>query len=121
MQRDVSIGNLLKLNRPVNMQPFSIRKLYQFWIAVEDETKIGNRLDIKDRVAELNKLQAESGIDYSSAIQEVMSAAENLEAELAGLEIGTTCQAVVSDGDLACYLPTYFSQPHDKGALSVST
>ena len=56
LQRDVSVGNVLKLVVPIKMKPFSIQKLLDFRDALKG-TKICTRKEVEDKVKMLRELQ----------------------------------------------------------------
>ncbi|KAF8308290.1 uncharacterized protein EI90DRAFT_1861699 [Cantharellus anzutake] len=119
MQRDVSIGNVLKLTQPIKTAPFNINKLHEFHDAImRDNKSVGELSDaVRDKVMALD---LEGGIHDSKTAQEakdevrkVMSAAEALQGGIAelGLSVDATeCWAIISDGDLASYIPTYLTR-----------
>lgn len=122
LQRDVSIGNLLRLLSSVEMSPFSIGKLLEFRdVILSDTSKTSSRRDIVDKVNMLKELKAEHSDRVEKVVNDVVEDGRALERKLTILGVTGKCQAVILDGDLSAYIPTYFSSEHLRGALSVST
>lgn len=97
MHRDISIGNLLQLLEPVSCKGFNASK-------------------------GLDHLFIQSGFNCTPP-DELRTLAKELDDALTlfGLTGETTqCKAIFTDGDMAAYIPTYFSEKHDAGTLSVS-
>ncbi|KAF8322905.1 uncharacterized protein EI90DRAFT_3019966 [Cantharellus anzutake] len=112
LQRDVSIGNVLKLVQPTQMAPFNINKLKDFHDVIMgvNTNMEGLSKPVRDKV---KALEGHSGPALKDAVKEVMSAAEALEREIAELGLFadmTECQAIISDGDLASYMPSYLTR-----------
>ncbi len=54
------------------------------------------------------------------AFESVEVVAVQVEEAAKDLGVGTECKAIVTDGDLAAYVPTYFIDDHSNGSISVS-
>ncbi len=123
MQRDVSIWNLLKLKKPVDKASFTIGKLEEFRDAVlcnSRPIKEGlRRVIVEDKVGRLKKLKLEHPAKFTEQIEELVLNASKLKSAVEALGVSGECKAIISDGDLATYIPSYFSQSHDAGTLSV--
>jgi len=131
MQRDVSIGNVLKLKQPLqvpNMPAFSIQSALDFDTAIQSgkggspkgkgRDTVGQNI-ISDKVKELEKINTEeNAADIKQNVQDTTAVAKGLKASMEKLVLPDECVAIISDGDLAAYIPTYFSQAHNAGALS---
>jgi len=120
LQRDVSIGNVLKLEAPVRMKkPFSIQKFLDFRDAMfSEESQENNRREIHEKVTMLKALKISQGERFKRYIQEVIEDGKELEGKLVELGVTDICKAVIVDGDLAAYLPTYLAEEHGFGQLS---
>ncbi|KLO14766.1 hypothetical protein SCHPADRAFT_299202 [Schizopora paradoxa] len=123
MHRDVSIGNLFMLPKEVEMEPFSIKKFTDFRNAMlGDGQPTGIRQEIQDKVQQLRTLQQQMGDKFTEAIEKVARIAAELERKVTDdLRVTKKCRAIISDGDLAAYIPTYFTKEHGHGELSGTT
>ncbi len=120
LQRDVSVGNVLRLTSPVKMMPFSIKKLIDFRDAVSNKNHVAKRKDVQDKKDMLQELKVNHNDLFLKGIDEVVEDAQSLYGKLEQLGLSMTCKAVILDGDLSAYIPTYFRHEHEQGQLSVS-
>jgi hypothetical protein len=100
MHRDISTGNLLKLLERVSCNGFNASK----------------GLD------HLFSLLSSKGFN-STPPDELRTLAKKLDDTVALFGLtgeATQCKAIFTDGDMAAYIPTYFSEEHNAGTLSVS-
>ncbi len=51
--------------------------------------------------------------------RKILLAAENLEKAVKQLKVGSKCKAIVSDGDLAVFIPSYFQVRHGSDSIAV--
>lgn len=123
MQRDVSIGNCFRLKYPIILKPFSVKKYTKLLDAYSKPSYVSSRVEIRDRVTELKRLEEMSSVDeITEALQEVVHEANTLQTNVSEkLKVSEVCRAIISDGDLATYVPTYFITDHSRGEMSVST
>ncbi len=99
---------------------FSIQKLVDFRDAMfSEDSQKNNGREIHEKVAMLKDLQISEGERFKRYIQEVIEDGRALEGKLVELGVTDICKAVIADGDLAAYLPTYFAGEHGCGQLSV--
>lgn len=120
LQRDVSIGNILKLRTPVKMNPFSIQKLLDYRDALFGAKTTTGQPEIQHKVDHLKDLvkkeRKKAAMVFNGIVRDATELKELVDKKLKFTGI---CKAIISDGDLAAYIPTYFATPHDKGQLSV--
>ncbi len=57
---------------------------------------------------------------YLQIAKEALGSAQAVKKIVSQLGVSTSCKAIMSDGDLAAYIPTYFSTQHERGTISVS-
>ena len=62
-----------------------------------------------------------SNLAHDEYLVQVANAAERLENALKKLGLSTTCRALISDGDTAARLKTYFTESEHAGVFSVSS
>ena len=62
-----------------------------------------------------------SNLAHDEYLVQVANAAERLENALKKLRLATTCRALISDGDTAARLKTYFTESEHAGVFSVSS
>ena len=62
-----------------------------------------------------------SNLAHDEYLVQVANAAERLENALKKLGLSTTCRALISDGDTAARLTTYFTESEHAGVFSVSS
>lgn len=135
MHRDISIGNLLKLVSPAMRIRFHLNNMAHLCKALEaqwvPEQKpvlegVHNTVRVK---AEMLHAAALAPTDkdgntkwsgYGTAAKSVQKKAEELLEKVKALNIDEQCSAIVSDGDLTAFMPTYFSTEHNTGTISVS-
>ncbi len=149
MHRDVSIGNVLWLDTPVERPKFSTRtgvaklvdratEIIQGLASLQlggasppdDGTSDGS---LGDEASQTDAEQLAQQPDFWTALrlkaakkdhhlylEQVVNAAERLEKALAKLELSGQCKALLIDGDMAAFLPDYFSTSEHSGVISVS-
>lgn len=129
MHRDISIGNLLKLIIPALRKQFHITnatKLVEALTPAHDQNvHVGIQGAVREKVEALRRLAMESDdaeqtwtTFYRSSLL-IQRQAQQVMEKVKGLNVGTLCNAIVSDADQASYLPTYFEKRHDNGTISV--
>ncbi|KAI0744468.1 hypothetical protein C8Q76DRAFT_851494 [Earliella scabrosa] len=124
LHRDMSIGNLLKLKTPSQRERFTARDVMKI---------LGHALAHADRAvgpAATTDHASERGssshlADFWSCLLDgvrndeerraIVQHAKELEDVLAQFDLSTLCKAVISDGDMAADLSTYFTSRHDGG------
>ncbi len=120
MHRDISIGNVLKLKTPAERKEFSIKNAKDL---VEALTTGSNRDDYHRAVVEkadvLRKAANGSTEQMLVVARKILLAAENLEKAVKQLKVGSKCKAIVSDGDLAVFIPSYFQVRHGSDSIAV--
>ncbi len=84
-----------------------------------EESQENNRREIHEKVTMLKALKISQGERFKRYIQEVIEDGKELEGKLVELGVTDICKAVIVDGDLAAYLPTYLAEEHGFGQLSV--
>ncbi len=152
LHRDISIGNVLWLEKPVERPKFSTRtgpaKLVDRATEItqglaslqldlasppDDGTSDGRRPSLRHDASQTDAEQLAQQQDFWTALrlkaakkdhhlylEQVVNAAERLEKALAKLELSGQCKALLIDGDIAAFLPDYFSMPEHSGVISVS-
>ncbi len=140
MHRDVSIGNLLKLDHPATREEFSIKTAEDFVGALnlvldsdrgfDSTTPISIPTDCREPVSLKTSELLKSALrftdprekmeGYLEIAKESLGIARAVKNVASQLGASTTCKAIISDGDLAAYMPTYFSTQHERGTISVS-
>ncbi|RPD66591.1 hypothetical protein L227DRAFT_649286 [Lentinus tigrinus ALCF2SS1-6] len=133
LHRDVTIGNVVKPDKPVWRPAFSTRafKLFEAYrhpIQAEDSETITQGLANKHLVRDSDGALTSSDDDFwiklraavveDEYLEKVVLAAERLEKALAKLGVSTECKALLIDGDTAAELKTYFSSSKHAGAIS---
>ncbi|KLO14918.1 hypothetical protein SCHPADRAFT_996286 [Schizopora paradoxa] len=120
MQQDVSIGNYLKLKFPVIMKPFTTNKQTELLDAFMNPQHISNRIEVRDKVEELRAYEETVGEDeVARFLQEVIHEATILQKNVSEkFKHSQVCKIIISDGDLATYVPAHFSTAHSKVDLS---
>ncbi|RPD65743.1 hypothetical protein L227DRAFT_540670 [Lentinus tigrinus ALCF2SS1-6] len=132
LHRDVTIGNVVKLDKPVKRPAFPTRTLELFEPyrhAIADDSEM-----ITQGIANMQLERGGHGALASSEdhfwmklrgavaqdeyLEQVVIAAERLEKALAKLGVSTECKALLIDGDMAAELKTYFSSSEHAGAIS---
>ncbi len=131
MHRDISIGNLLKLKRPTERDEFHIQNAVDLVHALHsmpNDIKASKYHEaVRTKAEELHNAAGDSDdpvakmTKYIAAAKKVLKVAESVKEAVAELNVGSKCKAIVSDGDLAAYVPSYFSKTHDRGTISVSS
>lgn len=137
MHRDISIGNMLKLLRPTKRNAFHIRHIEALSKALalplkdfkESTVLKGVHRAVNDKATELCKAAEESADSTTLAEKKwgeiylgflpVEKMAKGVMEKVAELNVTDYCKAIVTDGDLAAYVPTYFTKPHEAGTISV--
>ncbi|EEB95905.1 hypothetical protein MPER_05054, partial [Moniliophthora perniciosa FA553] len=131
MHRDVSIGNVLQLKKPVKMKPFEILEVF----ARPKETPVFKmeKLPVDDtRVSHTPPVTPSCGAEAvgdtmmegtspnstaASAITAASSAtakyAERIKELVGKLGITDDCKAILTDGDMASKWKTYFGETHN--------
>ena len=128
LQRDVSIGNIQKLVRPrLYGKPFTtkgVRKLLSSLLDADvtaDLVNIFESLSLDDTAgneATWDELKRVAGNDPD--VLALLDEAHRLEVSLAKYGVSNECKAIISDGDMAVYIPTYFTDEPHRGEISAS-
>ncbi len=123
MHRDISIGNLLKLVTPSERNEFHVKNAKDLALLIANPNS--NTTDVKPAVLHKANLlheiiNAGSPSDIPAAVRTIYQHAVEVENMAKNLGVGTLCKAIVTDGDLAAYVPTYFAEDHLEGSISVS-
>ncbi len=123
MQRDVSIGNVLVLKSSAKTTPFNMNKLNDFLNVYRNGGQKPNskpQAETTIKVEELKNLMDTAELKFTQAIEKLATEAGELESIIKALGVSNICRAIISDGDLAAYIPNYFSSTHGSGMLSAS-
>ncbi|KAF8314585.1 uncharacterized protein EI90DRAFT_3135848 [Cantharellus anzutake] len=122
LQRDVSIGNVLKLMRPAQMVPFSIDKLKEFHYAImhsnENVDEFSKVVRGKVEALEERLSKPRAAREVKDEVGKAMSTAEALQMEITELGLPAECRAIISDGDLASYIPAYLARRDTAESIS---
>ncbi|KAF8340659.1 uncharacterized protein EI90DRAFT_3117158 [Cantharellus anzutake] len=122
LQRDVSIGNVLKLMRPAQMVPFSIDKLKEFHHAImysnENVGEFSKVVRGKVEALEERLSKPRTAREVKEEVGKAMSTAEALQREITELGLSAECRAIISDGDLASYIPAYLARRDTSESVS---
>ncbi len=137
LHRDVSIGNVLWLDTPVERPEFSTRTgvaelVYQA-SPPDDGTSEEQRSSLShdssqtdaEQLAQQDpafwtNLRGHEAVKQNHYLKKVVSAAETLEKALAKLGVSRQCKALLIDGDMAAFLPDQISKSEHSGVISVS-
>ncbi len=123
LHRDISIGNLLKLVTPSERNEFHVKNAEDLSLLMTNPDK--KIPDVKPAVSHKANMLRElinNGCpsDIPAAFRSIYQDALDVERMAKNLGVGTLCKAIVTDGDLAAYVPTYFAEDHLDGSISVS-
>lgn len=133
MHRDISVGNCMKLITPSERKPFTIENAIRLTTELRKATQREyksvispqSRDPVDVKIMELLRIaqqspNAKDRLDvYHKAALETLKVAKEVEDLVRQLVPDGTCKAVVSDGDLAAYMPAYFVTEHNDGIISV--
>lgn len=131
MHRDISVGNLLKLVFPAIRKLFTVQNERDFVAALKEpitvsEKAFGRHNAVAEKIKVLREFACTTGTPdermavYSELAERALKEAHEVERLASKLGASTECKAIVSDGDLAAYMPTYFTTTHEVGTVSVS-
>ena len=129
LHRDVTIGNVLMLEKPVQRPAFSTRAgvLKLCTSPGDDDCGIAQGVADLDLGGEADDASSDDRFWRrlrdnlkDKYLMDVVSAAERLENALAALGVSTECMAIIIDGDMAADLQSYLADSGHEGVIYVS-
>ncbi|KLO11816.1 hypothetical protein SCHPADRAFT_450710 [Schizopora paradoxa] len=114
LHQDISVGNVLFLESAVTRDEFSMEKARMLW-------KLLNKIPVANAPAAIIERCKEAPTPEPGQSSTVNKFICQIEEAAKRLGISAQCKALLSDGDLSAYLPTYFTQEHSTQAISVSS
>ncbi|KIY64291.1 hypothetical protein CYLTODRAFT_457351 [Cylindrobasidium torrendii FP15055 ss-10] len=110
MHRDISIGNILRLEKECDRKPFSAKSVIDLLRTSGTQDDAGESAITWESIGILASADANK--------QALVLEAKALERALETLEISTKCCAVWTDGDMAANLNGYFDRERNKSQVS---
>ena len=108
--RDISIGNILKLDKPAKRKPFTVSSLQELFTQFGSMQKLGN-IDLEQLTHRIRAVQR--------LLKDIDELREKLDEQVAKLNIGDMCSAVVTDADCAADLKKNYFEGEHEGTISV--
>ncbi|KAI0754525.1 hypothetical protein C8Q80DRAFT_373079 [Daedaleopsis nitida] len=119
LHRDVSIGNVIRLDKPAQRPAFNIRERMAGLVHPPDIVEGMKNLRVDSQDSDGDGFWKDLIVATTEeSLKAVVRAAERLEKALAQVGLSTECLAVLIDSDMAAPLEGYFSSSEHSGVIS---